>query len=348
MTTLEWAEKLLDEGEQFCLGVVVAKSGSAPQQPGAKGLFLTDGRVIGTLGGGCLEAECRRLALDALRTGTPVYREFAMDDDFGWDDGLICGGRVQVLLHPRPATFASALQEANRARSDGRVGVLVYRLTGARAGEVTWQTEPTSQAGRRALDAGREVLADEDDGRVFVEPVRPPDKLIVFGAGHIGAVLCEWAAKCDFRVTVVDDRAAFANRERVPSAHEILVELPEDAARRLPIDEHTYLCIVTRGHRNDAAVLREVIRSQAAYIGMIGSKRKVAVMRREFVAQGVCTEKEFDRVRSPMGLPIGAETVAEIGISILAELLQTRASRRGPLLARCGPKPLSTATQSLA
>lgn len=344
MTTLQWAEKLLDEGEPFCLGVVVAKSGSAPQQPGAKGLFLADGRVMGTLGGGCLEAECRRLALDALRSGSPVYREFAMDDDFGWDDGLICGGRVQVLLHPRPASFADALREANRARASGTSGVLVYRLTGPHAGEVTWESEPTSDAGRRALEAEREVLADEEDGRVFIEPVRPPDRMIVFGAGHIGAVLCEWAAKCDFQVTIVDDRAAFANRERVPFAHDVLVELPEAAARRLPIDEHTYLCIVTRGHRNDAAVLREVVHSRAAYIGMIGSRRKVAVMRKEFVSQGVCTEEVFDRVRSPMGLPIGAETVAEIAISILAEILQIRASRRGPLLARCGPKPLRTST----
>jgi Xanthine and CO dehydrogenases maturation factor, XdhC/CoxF family len=345
MTTLEWAEKLLSEGIQFCLGVVVAKSGSAPQQPGAKGLFLADGRVIGTLGGGCLEAECRRLALDALRSGVPVYREFPLDDDFGWDDGLICGGRVQVFLHPRPASFADALKAANRARADGQTGVLVYSLMGPRMGEVTWQAQPTTGASRRVMRAGREVLADEDEGRVFVEPVLPSDRLIIFGAGHIGAVLCEWAAKCDFRVTVVDDRAAYANRERLPSAQHIVVARPEEAARNLLVDPHTYLCIVTRGHKNDASVLREVIHSPAAYIGMIGSKRKVAVMRREFVAQGVCTEEEFDRVRSPMGLPIGAETVPEIAISILAELLQTRASRRGPLLARCGPKPLSPTSE---
>ncbi|MEP0765812.1 MAG: XdhC family protein [Fimbriimonadia bacterium] len=344
MTTLEWAEKLLAEGLEFCLGVVVAKSGSAPQQPGAKGLFLADGRVIGTLGGGCLEAECRRLALDAMRSGKHVYREFSMDDDFGWDDGLICGGRVQVLLLPRPETFASALRAANQARAEGKVGVLVYELTGTRGGSVEWDPTTASDSGRRALHARREVLADEGGRRVFVEPVVPPDRLIVFGAGHIGAMICEWAAKCDFQVTVVDDRPTFAHRERLPSAHDIVVELPEVAASSLPIDEHTYLCIVTRGHRNDASVLRAVIHSPAAYIGMIGSRRKVAVMRREFVAQGVCSEDIFDRVRSPMGLPIGAETVTEIAISILAELLQTRASLRGPLLARCGPKPLSTAT----
>jgi len=329
-TTLEWAEALATEGTRFCLGVIVAKSGSSPQGPGAKGLFLQDGRVIGTLGGGCLEMEVRSLALDALRDGKTVYREFKLDDDFGWDDGLICGGRVQVFLHPEPGKYIEAIHQANHARKTGVEGALVYDLYG---GEIRWET---SDGVTKALETGREVL---EDG-VFIEPFVPRSRLIIFGAGHIGAALCAMAAKCEFDVTVVDDRTGYANGERLPDATEILVDLPEVAAQKLTIDARTFLCLVTRGHRGDAKVLREAIHSPAAFLGMIGSRRKVEVVKREFLAEGICTEEQFARVRSPMGLDLGAESVTEICVSILAELIQVRAALRGPILARCGSKPL--------
>lgn len=336
MTTLEWACRLADEGAPFCVGIVVAKSGSSPQGPGAKSLFLPDGRVIGTLGGGCLEMEARRLALDALRSEETVYREFKLDDDFGWDDGLICGGRVRVFLNPQPTKFMDAV----RASLAGSPGALAWGLSGSVAGEAVWGgSGPPQEAVAKALETGREVLTEGEDAW-FLEPVLPPCRLILFGAGHISATLCELAARAGFDVTVVDDRAAYANSERLPAAGAIVVEQPEIAARNLVIDRATYLCLITRGHRNDAKVLREVIHAPAAYIGMIGSRRKVETVRKQFLEEGLCTAEEFERVKSPMGLDIGAESVFEIAVSIVAELLRVRASRRGPILARCGPTPL--------
>jgi xanthine dehydrogenase accessory factor len=343
MTTLEWVEKLADEGQEFCLGVLVAKSGSTPQMPGAKGLFLPDGRVIGTLGGGCLEMEARRLALLSLRDGLCRYQEFQLDSDFGWDDGLICGGRVQVFLHPVVDSFADAVRAANSARASGTSGALVFGLAGPGLGSVRFYAStgpPVEACFETCVETGRPALARDGDAAWFVDPILPPERLVIYGAGHIATALCALAGQCDFSVTVIDDRSSYANAERLPTADEILVENPEDAAARLPMDERTYVCVVTRGHRNDARVLRHIVAKPAAYIGMIGSRRKVAVLREQFLEESICTEAQFDRVKSPMGLDIGSETVVEIAVSILAELLKVRAERRGPVLARCGQKPL--------
>ncbi len=328
-TILEQAVQLHEEGTQACLAVVVARSGSAPQVPGAKSLFLRNGRILGTIGGGCLEAECRRLGLEAMATGKAVLREFRLDDDFGWDDGLICGGRVQVLLLPNAADYVPAL----RCALEQRNGLLKYDL---RTGAVSFlpRSGVAEDAGRLALQRRREVLTEE----AFFEPILPPERLVIFGAGHVGREIARLGRFLGFHVTVVDDRADLLTEEALPDCDERVNLLPERYAASLATDEDTYLCVVTRGHRNDARVLREVIRKPRAYLGMIGSRRKREVIRREMVGEGLCTAEEFDAVQSPMGLDIGAETVEEIAIAIAAELVRVRSSKRGPYLARC-PKP---------
>ncbi len=330
---LAQALDLYRRGESFCFALIIGKSGSAPQVPGAKSLFLRDGRILGTIGGGCLEMESRRVGLEALFTKKPCVREFRLDDDFGWDDGLICGGRVQVLFLPNPESYAEAFSQA---REEGARGVLVYDSL---SGQVRWIADGSEGVlgveEREGVEKAKRSRRCVASGRLFFEPVMPPERVVIFGAGHIGKELCRLSAYVGFEVIVVDDREAYLDSERLRDASLRVCARLEDYAREMEGDEDTYVCIVTRGHRNDARVLREVIKKPCAYIGMIGSRRKREVIRKELVGSGHCTEEEFERVRSPMGLAIHSESVEEIALSIVAELVSVRGARRGAVLARC-------------
>jgi xanthine dehydrogenase accessory factor len=305
MNVLALATEAYAKGEKFCLAVIVGKSGSGPQVPGAKSLFFADGRIVGTIGGGCLEMECRRIALEALSTGKHLVREFKLDDDFGWDDGLICGGRVQVLLLP----------QCCGAKGDG--DCIVYDLV---SGSVRCGDHID------ALKRGRPIR----EGNLFIEPVDVRHRLFVFGAGHVGARVAEYAARVGFRVSVIDDRAELTLDQGG------VVADPESYAKSLETTEADFVCLVTRGHRNDSKALRNLVSKPNAYLGMIGSRRKREVVRKAMVEEGVCTIEQFDRVSSPMGVDIGAETVDEIALSIVAEMVKVRSALRGSV-ARCAP-----------
>ena len=330
--------ELLDRGEKLAFAVLVETKGSTPQKCGAKAIFLPDGRILGTLGGGCLEAETRQKALRALETGESFTFRAVLDDDFGWDDGLICGGAVQTFVQPHPQS--REVWRALLAEPETRERRMLVTLV---SGE---------HAGKRALFAGDRLIVGDDlpaetvsqlaaksaellrepepepvsSGVAYFEPILPKPTLIIFGGGHVGAAVGKLAAWSGFEVVAVDDRQSFANNERFPNAKQVIVDEPAKVARELRIDQDTYLCIVTRGHRHDAVVLKEVIRSKAAYIGMIGSKRKVRTVMEGFIKDGVCTAEEFRRVHSPMGVAIRSITVEEIAVSVVAELI---AKRRG-------------------
>lgn len=305
MNVLEFAAEAHAKGQKFCLAVIVGKSGSGPQVPGAKSLFFADGRIVGTIGGGCLEMECRRIALRSLTTGKHIVREFKLDDDFGWDDGLICGGRVQVLLLPQ---FAGA---------EGHGNCVIYDLV---TGTVSLRDHV------EALTRGRPIR----EGSTFIEPVDVRHRLYVFGAGHVGSKIAEYACKVGFNTTIIDDR-----EEVLPDDGGVLAD-PECYAGELQTSEGDFICLVTRGHRNDSKALRHLASKPSAYLGMIGSRRKREVVKKTMLEEGICTAEQFERISSPMGVDIGAETVDEIALSIVAELVRVRSELRGPV-ARCAP-----------
>ncbi len=309
---------------QFCLAIVVGKSGSAPQIPGAIGLFLRDGQIKGTIGGGCLEMEARRFGLEAISSGKSSLHEFKLDDDFGWDDGLICGGRVAVLLVPSPEKYLNAFENA----IENVEGALEFDLT---TGITRWfEKADADEQIQSSMQTRRETRAENR----FILPILLQENLYVFGGGHVGREITKLGAQLNFSVTVIDDRPEFVTKERMPWATNCICENPETYAKNLTTNEHTYLCLATRGHRNDAKVLKELIQKPRAFLGMIGSKRKREVVKREMIAEGICTEQEFDLVRCPMGLDIGSESIEEIAVSILAELVQIRSKIRGPIRAR--------------
>lgn len=326
--------KLLEARQPCAFAVLTETKGSTPQKSGAKAIFLPDGRVLGTLGGGCLEAETRQKALRAIETGQLFNFSAVLDDDFGWDDGLICGGSVQTFVQPNPQSrevFRELLKETRQRR------MLVTKTdTGKRAllagDKILVADEPGFE---RYASKSAELLKEAEpepvmiDGAYF-EPVLPKPTLVIFGGGHVGAAVGKLAAWSGFEVIAVDDRPSFANKERFPDAKQVIVDEPAKVARGLPVDEDTYLCIVTRGHRHDAVVLKELIHSKAGYIGMIGSKRKVRTVMEGFINEGICTAEEFRRVHSPMGLAIHSLTVEEIAVSVVAELIAKRRGAQHP------------------
>ncbi len=342
MESLAVAIRLTQNGTPHAHCVLVRKSGSAPQSPGARLLVQRDGVLHGTIGGGCVEMEVRRLALNALRSGKPQLHVFRMDDDYGYDDGLICGGRVWVFIQPNPAQWLESLQAAQHLQESGKRGawVLITRADG-HEGKAFCVAEDeiipnAPEAWRQALQTAALQAMQQDTClyssiqehmEIYAEPVQPQPLLVLVGAGHIAHALAPMASAAGFDVVVLDDRASFANAERFPTASRCIVGDIAQSLQDLPTDNRTYIVIVTRGHRHDADALRVALHKPAAYVGMIGSKRKITVIYRELLQQGEATLEQLAQVHSPLGLDIGAETVGEIAVSILAELIAVRRGR---------------------
>jgi xanthine dehydrogenase accessory factor len=240
-------------GQKAAIATIVQVRGSIPSYESAKLLVREDGSMIGTIGGGCVEAEVWNAAREVIETEKPKHLSFNLGQDAAYDNGLICGGQLDV----------------------------------------------------------------------FVEAVIPPPHAFIFGAGHISKSLSKVAALAGFATTIIDNRDTFANRARFPEADEIFAEEYEEVCAKLPINETSYVVIVTRGHRDDMRVLRWAVGTQARYIAMIGSKRKVINVLKELEADGIPRER-MERIHAPMGLEIGAISPEEIAISVVAEMIAVR------------------------
>jgi xanthine dehydrogenase accessory factor len=322
--------------------VVVETRGSTPQKAGAGMLVFTDGAQRGTLGGGCIEAEVRQRALRVLADGSgrPDVLAFCLDDDYGWDDGLICGGRMTILADPLASLGAAKYYQAlHRALADGQGCTQAIALTTA------FDLTPGD---RFLFDAAGQLIARNGEAAVPAEilsalvplserpgpssrqgvaylPILPRITLLIVGGGHVGQAVARLAAEVDFAVWVHDDRGAYASRERFPSAERLLVGDIGSTLRELAptLTPSTYCLIVTRGHNHDEEALFHLADTTASYVGMIGSKRKIKMIFEDLLAKGV-TREALARVHAPLGLDIGSRTVAEIAISIVAELIAYR------------------------
>jgi xanthine dehydrogenase accessory factor len=253
MDVYEELVRLRNLGQKCALATIVEVRGSIPSYESAKILVREDGSMIGTIGGGCVEAEVWNAAREVIETEKPKHLTFNLGQDAAYDNGLICGGQLNV----------------------------------------------------------------------FVEPVLPLPHAFIFGAGHISKSLSKAASLAGFATVIVDNREAFANRERFPDAQEVYAAEYEDIFGKLAINETSYVIIVTRGHRDDMRVLKLAIGTPARYIAMIGSKRKVLNVIRELEKEGIA-RSEFERIFAPMGLDIGAISPEEIAISVAAEMIAVR------------------------
>jgi xanthine dehydrogenase accessory factor len=269
-------------------------------------MMLVDefGDTFGTIGGGCVEAELARRAQAMMLSGTTGLHDFTLDHDYGWDDGLICGGTLRVAIGTLPeSTELTTIERHVRERVETRLPIFIQTDTGSAR---------------------------------FDLHIPPAPRLLIAGAGHIGQAVARYGVRLDFETTLFDDRADLL--ERFAPQGCLAVSGPmEETLEAADIDQDTYCVVVTRGHRHDAQSLAAVVDRGAGYVGMIGSKRKVLLVRRELLERSV-SEETLDLVHAPIGLDIGSVTPEEIAISITAELVQVR-SQRGRVMVD-GPLPV--------
>jgi xanthine dehydrogenase accessory factor len=334
-------ERRLSAGQSAALAVILRAEGSVPQEAGAAALFSRKGLIQGTIGGGILEATVEKEAGRALRQKKALLVDFKLEESPAAEEGVLCGGEVKVLIDPKPDKDRAIWQRMRRFREARRPGLLATHLLRQKNGQTAvrrhWLAAPTSAALKPPAPLAsfrKDILASWREGRIrfvedptgslFLEPRTPLPRLIIAGAGHIGQALSRLGAMLDFEVTVIDDRPEYANAKRFPLADRIIVNDIGRTVRETLLGADAYLVIVTRGHARDAAALRAAIKRPAAYIGMIGSGRKVHLMRRLFLERGWATTAQWTRVHTPIGLPIGSRTVAEIAVSIAAELVKIK------------------------
>jgi xanthine dehydrogenase accessory factor len=358
-----WAEALrtLERGNRFALATVVNVRGSTPREVGAKMIVREDGQ-FGTIGGGCGEAEVFRKARVLLEEGDESGARLAEVDltgDFGQREIGTCGGTMDVFVDlwspARDLAIARKLADAATRSAPGALLTVVdpgsrsempagsrtfidpgdagapaagpIDLPATQYAQIVERTDGAIAALLEVDDAGglQPVTRLEPNGRVrlFVDPIVGAERLIIAGAGHIAAPLCALGAMVGFHVTVIDDRASFANRERFPDADEIIVKPFKAAIDSLALDGHCYLVSVTRGHSFDEEVVRAALMQPCGFVGMIGSRRRVKATLERLGESGVPIERLGD-VHAPLGVAIGGETPEEIAISIIAEIIRER------------------------
>jgi len=333
--------ELIDSGEVFAVALVLKAEGSTPRKAGVRAIIDRTGKIYGTLGGGIVEAEAQRRAVEACRSKQPAVFDMDLYGADSTADVPICGGSMRILVDPTAvkdrASYAGMADAIRRRRQ----GVMLTTVQSAIQIEVRslWlqQEAISSDAPFPGIENIRSCLARETPElftvsirnpkaltEVLVEPVIPRPLLLIAGGGHIGQALALQASLVGFDVTVIDDRHEFTNPALYPEGTIIRCgNIPEQIAAG-PFVSNTYIVIVTRGHKLDAETLEACIHAPVAYIGMIGSRRKVALIRQNFISSGIATTEEFDRVFTPIGLDIGAVTVPEIAASIIAELIAVR------------------------
>lgn len=339
----------LDQGRDFVYCSLVETRGSTPQKAGAAMLVFPDGRQFGTLGGGCVEAEVKQRALRVLGASDiqPEVLTFHLDDNYGWDDGLICGGRMAILADPIAAANGPA--KADSANYYRRYQELVEKGLGCTEAIILADQGMDIPVGSRFLFDGDDQPSagtiDKQVPQVVTEnliplqrrpqpvvrhgiaylPILPRITLLIVGGGHVGQAVARLAAEVDFEIWVLDDRESYASRERFPQAQRLFVG---DIGTRLQelagdIAPSTYGIIVTRGHAHDEEALYHLVRSAAGYVGMIGSKRKIKLIYEDLRAKGISAD-DLRKVHAPLGFAIGSQTVTEIAVSIVAELIACR------------------------
>jgi xanthine dehydrogenase accessory factor len=339
--------------KQLVIATVIRTQGSTPQKPGSTALFSAEGLVAGTIGGGVVEGRVQQAALQAINTGKSSLVTFDLYNDINKKEEAICGGKITVLIDARPVNSINVFSDLNESLKHRIPGVLVTMVTENDKSSVLvnryWVSKkkvPGIQEEflEKILPAAEEMISshdvydfremtlslpDQEPSSLFLlEPVFPADKLIIAGAGHIGRALSHFGHLLDFEVTVIDDRAEYANSTNIPDADHIIVGNIGKEMLKLEKTGDTYVVIVTRGHKDDAEALKPCIGKPLAYIGMIGSRKKVSSIRDNFIENGWATKETWDKVYSPIGLEIGSQTVEEIAVSIAAQLVKVRSGNR--------------------
>lgn len=328
---------LLQAGRPFAVVMVIKADGHTPVKAGACAIIEADGALHGTVGGGAVEAEALRRARAALEAGTPECFDFELLGDDPAESLPICGGRMRLLIDPTAEKAKDAYAQAAAAIQARRRGALRIQLRrgGVIASVADYvpgeAAEPNADSLSPAGGEGQgEGASATQCGDYFRLPLVPRPLLLIVGGGHVSQAIAAQASLVGFDLTVLEDRPEFADPARFPAGTITRCGEVAQLVREFPVDRDTFIVIATHGHRQDAEALRACIRRPAAYIGMIGSRRKVPLLRQQFLASGWGTAGEFDRVYAPIGLDIGAVTVPEIAAAVVAQLVAVRRTGTAP------------------
>ncbi len=338
------ARRLLGKGEPFVLATVVRTRGSTPQKPGAKLLVRSDGSAVGTLGGGCIEADVWAEAKEILEEkGGPQVRSFFLNEEIAAKDGLVCGGNMDILIdpleqQPESSLLIEEILAAYQGKGDRALATLVMgkgkvkngaklfiKADGTTVGTLGDEAleQKAVEAALEMMPKGRDRWIETKEGKLFVESFTTPPTLVVAGGGHVGKALYTLAKFLEFKVIIVDDRPMYANKERFPEADAIVIDEYDRGLRGLDLTPNCHVIVATRGHKLDDIALAEAARSRAGYVGLLGSKRKAVMIYRDLIRQGIPLER-IAEIRAPVGLDLGGRTPEEIAMSVMAEILALR------------------------
>jgi xanthine dehydrogenase accessory factor len=325
----ETIEEYLKKNKTGIIATVITRAGSAPRDVGAKMFVGEDGKLHGTIGGGRLEHNAYQEAMSEMGKGAPKLLHIRMNAREVASNGMICGGDVDVLLEPVLEKYRALYGRLEYLEKRGKRGVLVTRFDKDIFVKILVEDDFTvygDDVSERDRDSFLQHLNETKPcvtNGLVIEPLQISTALYIFGAGHVSQYIAKIAQMVGFSVTIIDDREEFANKERFPDADEIIVEDFQNVFDRLRFTGKEFVTIVTRGHQFDAGVLGETLKKQTRYVGMIGSKRKVAIVF-DYMKKSGFDDETIKKVHAPIGLAIHAETPQEIAVSIVAELIKVR------------------------
>ncbi|MGQ0641906.1 MAG: XdhC family protein [Gemmatimonadaceae bacterium] len=336
------------------VATLIATQGATPKEAGSKMWVDESGRVLGSVTiGGCVDARVIEEAAEVITQNRPAVLSMSLGDEDAWALGMTCGGSVDVLIEPYSATasddpIAEALRAVQRALDAAERAVIVVPLDGVNQrarlvvgehGQPTTGSLGSAPLDAAALEKAQDVFASGASGthnitaagteqRLYFELHAPPISLVIFGATHVAMPLVQLAGTLGLRTCVIDGRDRFATRERFPDADEIRVGMPSELAEQLSLGPTSLVVLLSHDYKYDLPVLKSVLASDAAYIGVLGSARRGKAML-DFLAEAGVPREQLQRVRVPVGLDIGARSAAEIALSVLAEALAVLRARPG-------------------
>jgi len=341
----------LHKKESCVLATITSTQGSTPQKSGSSAIIGDKKILAGTLGGGITEMTIEKLATEKIKSKKSGYYYFDLNNKISDADAAICGGNMSVFIDSEPEKSFSVFETLINSVSNRIPGVLIT-VCSTNASDLSninrfWLTEKNRNIisdgiTSEVLDTATEMLTGDDktnyrelkftqgnnEIHAFFEHIVPLPQLFIAGAGHVGKALSHLGTLLEFEVIIWDNRSDYANSDSLPEAHSHLTGTVDDSLSEFLPKKDSFIVIATHGHKYDAEVLKKVINSEAAYIGMIGSQKKIDQIRKLSIENGWATNEQWKKIYAPIGLKIGSKTIQEIAISIAAQLIQVRNQKR--------------------
>lgn len=325
------------ENKSIAIATVVQTWGSSPRRAGAKMAITPDGKITGSVSGGCVEGAVFDAGVEVLKSNRPQLLHFGVADETAWDVGLACGGSIDIFVQPLDPEFYKSLRSVLVAEQpavlvtvvrgpDEPMGrAILFRDHGPVMGTISEALTPM------ALNVAKEILAQgrsrramlNENVEVFAEVILPPPTVIAVGGVHITIALMALAKTLGYRTVVIDPRSAFGNQERFPNVDQLIQKWPQEAFQQIPITRSTAIAMLTHDPKLDDPALKIALSSPAFYVGALGSKTTQAKRRQRLFDEGL-SEAQLNRLHGPIGLELGAGTPEEIAMSIMAEIVAVR------------------------